>query len=863
MRKISPPKVASRILQSLSMYEELFDITLDLKEVFYDMAEEKGSFIAYLWFWMHTLKSLWFYLIFLFKSEAVMFKNYLKIAVRNMNKNKGFTFINITGMAIGFSCFILITLWINNELSYDRFHEKADRIYRVTSGGIVGETEIRQTMTSAILPSTLRNDFPEIEQTATLTHKYNLLCRYEDKTFYEYNVIGADSAFFDVFSFNLIKGNPKTALKNPGSIVLTEAAAIKYFGDADPLGKAITFNDALETTVTGVVENVPDNSHFHFDMLFSLSSLPGSRNTSWYSNDYITYIVLQEGYPHEQLEAKFPDFVLRYYLNGDTSWLEKGNSWEYSLQPLTDIHLRSDIEVEFEANGNAGYVYIFTTAAFIILLIACINFMNLTTAKYSIRTKEIGIRKTIGSTRKQLILQFLSESILISIIASITGLLIVLFTLPHFYSFIGKELILSDFDLLPISLVFILIVLFAGLITGSYPAFYLSSFKPNAILRGNIYRCAGKPWLRNALVVFQLSASIVLILGTFVIGRQLDFVRNTSLGFEKENVIVIKNAESLGAQKSTFKSTLEGYAGINAVSGSYSVPGTHFINYGFRPENSEGITLNMTFCEPEYLEVLNLEMIKGRFFSGDFPSDSTAIIINETAAKLLDWKDPIGKIFTSLGHSFHVIGVVKDFHYKSMHQIVRPMALLNLDLKLGWSENYITARMNTENTPETIEFIQLSWQSFSGGKPFEFSFLDDDYDDLYNNERQTGRVFLIFSFLAIIIASLGLYGLTSFIASQRTKEIGIRKVLGSSVQKITLMLMKDFLKWIFVSNVIAWPLGFFIMRKWLQNFAYRVDLEWYSFIISGIITFLVLIITVNFQVIKAARANPVDSLKYE
>jgi len=756
-----------------------------------------------------------------------------------------------------------IFLYIQDELSYDQFHEKANRIYRICSHIKVGDTIIDQTQTPAILPIILKNDFPEVEQTVKMGFPINASCQYEDKIFMESRILPADSTFFDVFSFNLITGDKKNILNKPNDIVISEATAHKYFGNEDPIGKVIILADEYELNVTGVCKNIPRNSHFHFDMLLSMTTFPYSESTDWRSNDFRTYIVLKEGFPFEQLEAKFPNFIKQYVFEGDLSWIDKGNSLEYYLQSLTDIHLKSDIISEFEPNGNILYVRIFSIIAIFILMIACMNFTNLSTAKSVNRAKEIGIRKVVGSVKRQLIVQFLSESLLLTFIGLAAGVVITWFTLPFFNNLVGKQyhlLSYSNYYTIPILIGLTSIV---GLIAGGYPAFYLSSLKPILTIKGKTREGMKNSRLRNILVVFQFSITIVLFIGTFIVGKQLEYFQNTRLGYNKDQVIVVKNVSSLGNQTKAFKESLLTNPVVNSAAGSYSMPGGHFVNYGFRPENNQSILLNFGICDPEFIETLQLEMIEGRFFSHDFTTDSTAIIINETALNLLNWDDPIGKTFTSLGRTFHVIGVVKDFHYESLHQTVKPMALLNLGLNLPWPESFVSIRTNSSNISETINFIESNWQTFAKEKPFEFFFLDEHYSNFYTNEKQTGRVFTIFSFLAIFIASLGLIGLAAYSAEQKSKEIGIRKVSGAGILNIILLLYRKFIKWILVANLVAWPIGYYVMSRWLQNFAYRTSISVWPFIISAILALIIAIVSVSFQTIKAATTNPVDSLKYE
>ena len=861
--KIHTPRRALNLLLKFMDLEEQENFSNYVDSVFRELFLAKGQRAARIWFWSQFTRSLPKLVKISIEGNFIMIKNYLKTALRNIKRRKIYSFINITGLAVGMAAATLILLWVQDELSYDRFHKKADRIYRICTRIKLGDTLIDQTQTPAILPITLKNDFPEIEQTVMLGFPINTSGQYKDKIFMESSILPADSTFFDVFSFKLIMGDEKNALNKPATIVITEATAQRYFGDEDPIGKVITLADEYELSVTGVIENIPRNSHFHFDMLLSMVTLPGSKNTDWTSNDFRTYIVLQEGFPVDQFESKLPEIVNKYIFEGDLSWVAKGNSYEYYLQPLTGIHLKSDIISEFEPNGNMIYVHIFSLIAIFILLIACMNFTNLSTAKSVNRAKEIGLRKVVGSVKRQLIVQFLSESCLLSFMALFVGVVIVWFTLPFFNSLVGKQLhlyLLSNYHSIPLLISLALIV---GLIAGGYPAFYLSSLSPILTVRGKYREGMKNSRLRNILVVFQFSITIVLFVGTFIVGKQLEFFQNTRLGFDKDQVIVVKNATSLGDQSKAFKETLLTNPGISSVAGSYSLPGGHFVNGSFKPEDTESILLNFGICDPEFIEALQLEMVEGRFFSHEFTTDSTAIIINETAVKHLNWDEPIGKTFTSLDKTFNVIGVVKDFHYESLHQTVKPMALLNLSLNLPWPEKFVSVRTTSGNISKTINFIENNWKTFSKGKPFEFFFLDDHYGKLYANEKKTGTVCVIFSFLAIFIASIGLGGLSAYSAEQKSKEIGIRKVCGARVSNIILLLYRKFIPWIVFANLAAWPIAYILMSKWLHNFAYRITISFLPFVISAVLAFIIAIISVSYQSIKAALANPIDSLKYE
>jgi len=804
-----------------------------------------------------------------------MLSNLFKVAIRYILKHKSYSLLNIIGLAIGIACCILILLFVSHELSYDKFHEKADRIHRVAVRALIGDTKINQTYSSAITFQKLLEDFPEIINGVKMFKADRMPITLNDKTFFETGLMAADSTFFSVFSFSLHQGNPQKALAEPNTMVLTKNAAIKYFGHTNVIGQVLNINFSayrmgnIDFKITGISENVPSNSHFHYDMLISLLSFPELiNNTGWTANNFVSYVVLEESTSRIELEEKLKDFTRKYM--GEESfdeWVAKGNFWEYFLQPVTSIHLNSDLNGEFEANGNRTYVYIFSVISVFILLIACINFMNLSTAKSSLRAKEVGLRKVVGSNRRTLIIQFIGESIIVSFIALIIALFFVHLLLPVYRNFVGRELSISYIDDLVVIPSLIGLGLVIGIISGSYPAFFLSSFKPISILRGGSVNKKGRNWLRNGLVIFQFAISIFLIICTLTVYQQLQYFQNKQLGFNKEQVLVINNPGSLVDQVDTFKDILRNYSNITDVSGSNMLPGTGFSNIGFGAEEvEESFTLNIGVCDYEYLNTLKLEMVKGRFFSRDFLSDSNAVVLNENAALLLGWEDPLGKKINNWGTNrgdFIVIGVVRDFHYEPLHQKIRPMALF---LEGGYykrvQEN-IAVRLNTQDISETISYIEDIWKNYVPEMPFEYSFLDEDYENLYTNEIQTRKIFTIFSLLAIFIACLGLFGLVSFMVENKTKEIAIRKVFGSSIPKIINRLNLSFVKWLLVASILSWPFAWITMNRWLENFAYRINLTWWVFLIAAVIALFIAIFVVSFQTVRAALHSPVEALRYE
>jgi putative ABC transport system permease protein len=805
-----------------------------------------------------------------------MFKNYVKIAVRNILKHKAFSVINITGLAIGIACSILILIFVTHELSYDTYHENAGRIYRLAVRASIGDTQIRQTYSSSETFRRLLTDFPEIEKGVKFLNLGDVPIISRDETFYESRFYAVDAGFFDIFSVPLIHGRPETLLVNPNSMVLSKDTAIKYFGKTDVIGKRVRAvfsggDGPVDFEITGVSENMPANSHFHYDLLASSSTFPDFINDpGWSSNNFITYLMLKEGTSSEKFNEQLKDFTRRH-MGGERfdTWVAQGNYWEYYLQPITSIHLTSDLNGEFEANGNQTYVYIFSVISLIILLTACINFMNLSTAKSSLRAKEVGMRKVVGSGKKQLITQFISEALVLSYIALAFGIGMVYLLLPHFGHLIGRPLkmnLLENPIIIPMLLALGLLV---GLAAGSYPAFFLSSFKPIAALSGRGLKGIGQGGakLRNALVVFQFTISIFLVVGTLVVFEQMKFFQNTRLGFNQEQVLVIHNADVLGENSQPFKQTLRRESGITDVSSATTLPGMSFSNIGFGAEGvDKHFTLNIGICDQHYLETLELEMDRGRFFSSEFPTDTHAAVLNQKAIELLGWDDPLGKRINNWSQErgdFTVIGVVKDYHYESLHHEIRPMALFLAGGYYQWSQRVIAVRLVTQDLSQTVSRIIETWKEFAPSNPFNYSFLDDDFNNLYINEKQTREMFTVFSLLAIFIACLGLFGLASFTVDQKTKEIGIRKVLGASTPGLVAYLNSRFLKWILIANLVAWPAGWYIMNNWLKNFAYRIDLNLWMFITAAVLAFIIAMTTVSFQTIKAAVRNPADAIRTE
>ncbi len=801
-----------------------------------------------------------------------MFKSNFKIAFRNLIRFKAYSLINIFGLAIGIASCIIILLFVSDELGYDTYNKKADQIYRVHTHGKLLGSDLNMAVSPAPLGETMVDEYPEVISSTRLMYNPNMLIRYNDNVFNETRFFWADSTIFEVFTMPFIQGNPFTALNQPHTVVLTKSLAKKYFGDEDPMDKIMNMEDGTPYTVRGVIEDCPSNSHFHYDMFASVASL-GLQGTFWVSNNFYTYIVLKKGASAEELQAKLPEFSKKYAgpqlqeLLGITydDAVKKGYAYEFIMQPLKDIHLHSHLDYEIEPNSDIRYVYIFSIIAGFVLLIACINFMNLTTARSSTRSREVGIRKVLGSNKAKLIRQFLTESVLLTFFAVLAAVVLVEVFLPAFSNIAGKELHTNYFENWLVIPGLFLTTLVVGFIAGSYPAFFLSSFQPVKVLKGKPSE-GRRNWLRSGLVVFQFAITIVLFACTFIVAGQMKFIQEKKLGFDKDHVLVIQRAWALENHADAFKDELMQSTKIISASNTDNLPGKLFGQTVFKPEDaplSQQYPLAIMATDYNFAETLGLELSEGRYFSKDIISDSAAIILNENAVKFMEIKDPIGKRIIMPGRTdnqyFTIIGVLKDFHYESLHQQIRPLAIF---YNKGQTA-YLPVRIKPANISATISLIEDEWKKFVPGKPFEYFFLDEDFNKLYQSEMKTGQIFSAFSVLAIFIACLGLFGLTAFTVERRIKEIGIRKVLGASISTIVFLISKEFLKWVLIANLIAWPVAYYFMNEWLQNFAYRNEITLWAFIFSGIIALVIALITISSQTIKAATANPVKSLRYE
>ncbi|MCX6214307.1 ABC transporter permease [Spirosoma sp.] len=813
-----------------------------------------------------------------------MLTNYLKIAWRNLRKQQGFAFINIFGLAVGLACCLLILLYVLDELSFDRYNANADRIYRVQSDIKFGGNDMHFATTPDPLGPTLKKDYPQVEQFVRLHQRGNWLVKKAGETtnLRESDIMFADSTVFDVFTLPFVAGDPKRALTEPNTVVISESAAKRHFGNQNALGQTLIFANKENYKVTGIMRDMPRNAHFRTDFFVTMLSdnYPWGQ---WLSNNHHTYIRLKaerSGAPADPtVFAQNFDAVIEKYVGpqllqmaGTTleQFRKANNKMNFWLIPLTDIHLHSKQQVELAPNGDIQYVYIFSAVALFILIIACINFMNLATARSSNRAKEVGVRKVMGSERQQLVGQFMTESVLTTVLAMVLAIVIVAVALPGFNSIAAKEISLSQLIspvLLPILIALPIVV---GLLAGSYPAFFLSSFQPISVLKGRVNMSFRSVSLRSGLVVFQFMMSVVLIVGTIIVYRQLTYIQTTSVGFNRDHVLTINDLYSVGKQAETFKQEVLRLPGVvsGSLSGYLPTPSDRNDN-AFFPEGqvnmNKGVSMQNWGVDYDYVKTLGIQVVAGRNFSQGFGSDSTGILLNEAAVKILGFKDPIGKRVWRFDDAegktrktYTVLGVVKNFHFESLRRDIGALSLV-LDANSGAA----SFRVSSTNLPVLMQQIEAKWKQLAPGQPFTYKFMDDSFDEMYRAEQRIGTIALTFAALAILIACLGLFGLAAFMAEQRTKEIGVRKVLGASVPSLIGLLSKDFLKLVLIAIVIASPLAWWAMNNWLADFAYKIDIEWWMFALAGLLAVGIALLTVSFQSVKAALMNPVKSLRSE
>jgi putative ABC transport system permease protein len=807
-----------------------------------------------------------------------MFRNYLKVALRNLWKSKGFTAINIIGLASGLGVCLLIVLYVADEWSYDRYNDKVDRIYRLDADIYFNSTQFTASISPKPLALTLAKESPQVQQMVRINSSNDILVKKGADWIRDHHLAFADSTFFKVFSVPMLTGDPATALNEPNSIVIDESAARRYFNSTDVVGKTLELENKTLCKITGVMQDFPRQSHIHLSFIRPVRDANHGDDDQWLSNNWHSYILVRPDVDRAALQErvnatvdKYLGLQLQQMLHTSIKDMNhQGAHFIYHLMPLADIHLHSNKSYELEPNGNINYIYIFSFVAILILVIACVNFMNLSTARSANRAKEVGIRKVAGSTKGHLITQFLTESVLLSFFSLLLALGIALVLLPMFNQLAGKELHASSlFSLRFLSLLVILVFL-VGCLAGSYPAFYLSSFQPILVLKGKIASGFKGSLLRSVLVVGQFVISIALIISTIVIYNQLNYISSRETGFDRDQVLIIHNAYLAGDPIKTFRKELTQLTGVAdaTLSGDLPTRGGGYDQEGwFRDaamDTKGAVVLTNLFVDEHYVPTLGMKMVQGRNFSIDFPSDSTGIILNESAVELMGWKDPINHLFYRPGDSmksvaFHVIGVVKDFNFSSMHDKVGPLVM-----NMGDNRGSMAVRLRGGDMFGSVGQIEAKWKRMANGVPFTYTFMDDDFNQLYQSEKQTGQLFISFAVFAIFIACLGLFGLVTYAAEQRMKEIGIRKVLGARVSGIVGLLSKDFALLVGIAALIALPLAWWSMSHWfLQSFAYRVGISWWIFVLAGAVAFLIALLTVSVQTIRAAIANPVKSLRSE
>jgi ABC-type antimicrobial peptide transport system permease subunit len=854
----NPPKLAEWILSCVYPDKGDFTSVGDFREEFLDIYQSSGPLKANLWYWKQIAKSIPHFVRNKSHWSIVMIQNYLKITLRNIKRHKGYSFINIAGLSIGLACSIIILLWVQDELSFDRFHENADRIQRIVADwekyNWDGFDKVPGPLALAI-----NEEIPSILQVARISECSRQVFKYKNNVFYENNGIIADPSLFKIFSFPFLRGDLETSFSDPSNIVISESMARKYFGEEDGFGKTIEV-DGKSAVLAGIIKDIPPNSHIQFDYVFSTES-DKNYGTNWNAFNSMTYVLLQEGANVEELGPMITEVAK----NHNSPHVQMGVSLRF--QPLSRIHLDARKSPEkFLKLGDSQYIYLFSIIAFFILLIACVNFMNLSTARSSMRAREVGIRKTVGGKKGQLIRQFLAESIILSCLSCMIAIALTNLFIPTFNQISEKKMTFHLIELNHI-LGILAIILFVGLLAGAYPAIYLSSLKPVFVLKGAIGSGRRKAVFRKVLVVFQFSLSVMLIIGTVVVHKQLQYVRNKNLGLDKENVIFLPIRENIGKQFDTFKKELLENSGILQVTAtnymfaidSWHTTGVHW--EGKDPEYMQDVVWHSV--DYDFFETLKMELKEGRLFSPEFQTDpQEAFILNEEAVRQMGIESPVGKpfVFALSQDNFkkgRIIGVLKDGYYRSLHHKISPHVF---HLNRNWTYGVILVRIAGEHA---LSHIKNIWEKINPVSPFEFQFLEQTYEKLYRKEAQIRKVLNYFASLAILISCLGLFGLASFMTEQRTKEIGIRKVLGSPVSWVVWLLSQEFLKCVGLANLIAWPIAYYALRKWLQNFAYKTNIGVGILLFSAALAVFIAFLTVGYQSIKAANANPVDSLRYE
>ncbi len=857
----------------------------DLEEEYHENLKDQGATIANRLYKKEVLKMIRPSVIKRIKLNnnlnfTAMFKINAKLALRNLLKHKLYTIINVGGLAISLSVCMLILLYVNSEISYDNYHPNKDRLYRLALDRFYPDHTSHYALTPFSMAEQAALDFPEVEAFCRIFPGFGINVTYNNETFLENGLKAADKNFFELFGIKILDGKKEEIFSVQNAVVLSQSTALKYFGNKNPIGEILK-SDLGDLIVSGIAEDTPENTHFKFDLLINLESL-NFLQTNFVNFSVHNYLLLREGVDAELINEKYNELVEKYAAgqierNQKISFEDfkaSGNGYNYFLQPIQDIHLKSQLEAEFEANGNITYIYIFLSIAIFIVALAAVNFINLATARSTERAKEVGIRKVLGSEKKQLVNQFLFESIFVSLSSMLIAIGLTYIIMPGFNGFIGKSIVLNEFMIIQNIIILIAFSFVLGVIAGVYPAFVLSSFQPVIVLKGKLIRSKNGAWIRNGLVIFQFFISIVLICSTLIVGQQMKYLQNRDLGFDKENLLVIERA--FGVQDiETFKTEIAKIPGVNSIGGTTAMPGSGiYFGGSFRQEGmNESIALNCAVFADEYQETMNIEVLTGRSFSKDF-NDSLALILNESAVKALGITgDPIGARITNVQGAnnpqgdivYQVVGVIKDYNYKSLHTEITPMGIFSSESAVGGNVANLALRINPSQASNIVESIREIWRVQAPNQTYVYSFLDDTLNELYETEEKSGELFLVFTGIAIWIACIGLFGLATFIIGSRIKEIGVRKVLGASSARVVVLLVNDFNKLIFLAILLAIPASIWVMSQWLDSFAYRINMTdtWFSFLIGGAISLMVAWLTVSYHSIKAARANPVKNLRTE
>ncbi len=807
------------------------------------------------------------------KYHENMIRHFIKFSLRALQRQGSYVAINVLGLAIGMACTLIIALFIVHELSYDQYHEHKDRIYRIGLHGIFSGQEVRAAYTASPLGEALVNDVPEVESFLRMNAWDEIIVQVEDQFFVEQDFFEADSTFFDFFSIALLSGCPKSALTEPLSLVLSEDVAHRLFGDEDPMDQMIRVgSQGTSYRVTGVMENIPENTHFHAGMISSFTSNPRSSDNQWLSNSFFTYVKMHPEADLRVMDDRFTEIIVKYigpevrrYMGIDIDeFVAAGNRYNYFLQPLTGIHL--DPSVEHQLNSNdPRYLWIFGAIGLLILIIASINFMNLSTAQATKRTKEVGMKKVIGSSRGMLIGQFITETVILSLVALVLAILIIELTLPLVNDLLSLQLSMQYFRTWYIIPGMLLLVLIVGLFAGSYPAFYLSAFNPGTVLKGKNGSGKQNIALRRALTIMQFAISIVLISGSVIMYRQLDFMLQKDLGFDKENLLVIRQAHAIGNQVDAFKTEVQGIPGVISVSASTAVPGRSNNNNGYmiRGRDDESFLMQTNWVDYDYLETYGIQLADGRFFDPELLTDREALILNQSAVNNYRLDPFTTRIVNPLDleNSYPVIGVVQDYHFESLRQDIGPAVLRYKNEDINWG--YISIRFEPGMIRRVVEETEQLWATFTSNNPMLYFFLDEDFNRFYREEEQNARLSVVFTLLAIIIASMGLYGLTAFSLQQRIREIGIRKTFGASISNIWYIICKDVMVLVGIATIVSWPLVYWIAGNWLQNYQYRISMQPSDFLLGFVLAVIIALSTISYRVIRTASMNPSISLRYE